>query len=95
MPRHQSGPGASPDIGLLVIDYLQLMSTGKRTENRVQEISEITRNLKIMAKELNVPVICTEHSSPASAEHSSNRTDHRPGAVRPSRFRFHRAGRGQ
>ena len=33
------------------------MSTGKRTENRVQEISEITRNLKIMAKELNVPVI--------------------------------------
>ena len=48
---------AREDIGLVIIDYLQLMSTGKRTENRVQEISEITRNLKIMAKELNVPVV--------------------------------------
>ena len=38
-----------PDIGLIIIDYLQLMSTGKRTENRVQEISEITRNMKVMA----------------------------------------------
>ena len=66
---------ARPDIGLLIIDYLQLMSTGKRTENRVQEISEITRNLKIMAKELNVPVIALSQLS-RSAE--KNRTDHRP-----------------
>lgn len=44
-------------VGLVVIDYLQLMSTGKRSENRVQEISEMTRNLKIMAKDLNVPVL--------------------------------------
>lgn len=51
------------------------MSTGKRTENRVQEISEITRNLKIMAKELNVPVIALSQLS-RSAE--KNRTDHRP-----------------
>lgn len=65
---------ARPDIGLLIIDYLQLMSTGKRTENRVQEISEITRNLKIMAKELNVPVIALSQLS-RSAE--KNRTDHR------------------
>ena len=41
-------------MGLIVIDYLQLMTTGQRSENRVQEISSITRNLKIMAKELDV-----------------------------------------
>ncbi len=45
------------NLGLVIIDYLQLMSTGRRDGNRVAEISEITRNLKIMAKELNVPVI--------------------------------------
>ena len=42
---------------LVIIDYLQLMESAKRTENRVQQVSEITRSLKIMAKELNVPVI--------------------------------------
>ena len=42
----------------MVIDYLQLMTSGRRSgDNRVLEISEITRGLKIMAKELNVPVI--------------------------------------
>lgn len=45
------------NLGLVVIDYLQLMSTNRKDGNRVNEISEITRNLKIMAKELNVPVI--------------------------------------
>ncbi len=45
------------DLGLVVIDYLQLMTSGKNSGNRVAEVSEITRNLKIMAKELNVPVI--------------------------------------
>ena len=64
-------------IGLVVIDYLQLMTSGKRTENRVQEISDITRNLKIMAKELNVPVIALSQLSRA-AEKSSGRSDHRP-----------------
>ena len=44
-------------LDLVVIDYLQLMG-GKNTSSRVQDISDITRNLKIMAKELNVPVIC-------------------------------------
>ncbi len=66
---------ARPNIGLVVIDYLQLMSSGKRTENRVQELSDITRNLKIMAKELNVPIIALSQLS-RSAE--KNRTDHRP-----------------
>ena len=45
------------DLGLVVIDYLGLMRSAKKTENRVQEVSDITRNLKAMAKELNVPVI--------------------------------------
>ena len=63
------------DVDLIVIDYLQLMSSSRRIDNRVQEISEITRNLKIMAKELNVPVIALSQLS-RSAE--KNRTDHRP-----------------
>ncbi len=47
------------NLGLVVIDYLQLMSSTKNYGgNRVVEISDITRNLKIMAKELNVPIIC-------------------------------------
>ena len=45
-------------VDLVVIDYLGLMKSARQTENRVQEVSDITRNLKIMAKELNIPVIC-------------------------------------
>ena len=46
------------NLGLIVVDYLQLMSGGnRRSENRVNEISEITRSFKVMAKELNVPII--------------------------------------
>ena len=64
------------NVGLVVIDYLQLMSSGKRNESRVQEISEITRNLKIMAKELNVPLICLSQLS-RSAEKGQGK-DARP-----------------
>ena len=67
---------AKPNVGLVVIDYLQLMNSGKRIDSRVQEISDITRNLKIMAKELNVPIICLSQLS-RNTERSSNR-DHRP-----------------
>ncbi|MBP3391403.1 MAG: replicative DNA helicase [Clostridia bacterium] len=45
------------DIKLIIIDYLQLMSSGGKSDNRTTEIAEISRALKIMAKELNVPVI--------------------------------------
>lgn len=48
----------NPKPELVIIDYLGLMHSARRIDNRVQEISEITRNLKIMAKELNVPIIC-------------------------------------
>jgi len=45
------------DLKLIIIDYLQLMSSGKRVENRQTEVSEFSRQLKLMAKELDVPVI--------------------------------------
>ena len=46
------------DVGLVVIDYLQLMQGDRHNDNRVQEVPEITRGMKLMAKEMNVPVIC-------------------------------------
>ncbi len=45
------------NVDLIIIDYLQLMSSPRRIDNRVQEVTEITRSLKIMAKELDVPVV--------------------------------------
>lgn len=62
------------DLGLVVIDYLQLMSSGRRIDNRVQEVSEITRSLKIMSKELNVPIITLSQLSRGP----DSRSDHRP-----------------
>ena len=62
------------EIDLVVVDYLQLMSSTRRIDSRVNEISEITRSLKIMAKELNVPVITLSQLSRASEQ----RPDHRP-----------------
>ena len=65
------------NLGLVIIDYLQLMNGsgyGKSSENRVQVVGEISRSLKIMAKELNVPVICLSQLSRAV----ESRTDKRP-----------------
>lgn len=53
-------------LGLVVIDYLQLMQGHRRGDNRAQEIGEISRSLKIMAKELNVPVITLSQLSRAT-----------------------------
>ena len=51
------------DVDCVIIDYLQLMTGTKRTESRVQEVSEITRSLKLMAKDLRIPVItCSQLS---------------------------------
>ena len=61
-------------IDLVIVDYLQLMSSTRRIESRVNEISEITRSMKMMAKELNVPVITLSQLSRASEQ----RPDHRP-----------------
>ena len=65
------------NLGLVLIDYLQLMTAaapGKTGENRVNVVSEISRALKIMAKELNVPVICLSQLSRAN----ESRTNKRP-----------------
>ena len=61
-------------VDLVIIDYLQLMAASRRIDNRVQEISEITRNLKILAKEFNVPVITLSQLSRASEQ----RAEHKP-----------------
>lgn len=61
-------------IGLVVIDYLQLVQGSKRAGSREQEIAEISRSLKILAKEINVPVIALSQLSRAVEQ----RPDHRP-----------------
>lgn len=61
-------------VDLVVIDYLGLMHSARQIDNRVQEISEITRNLKIMAKELKVPVIaCAQLSRGTEAKGKSHK----------------------
>lgn len=61
-------------LGLIVIDYLQLMQSSRRSENRTSEISEISRNLKALAKELQVPVIALSQLN----RNLEQRTDKRP-----------------
>lgn len=65
---------AEADLGLIVVDYIQLMSSSARTDSRVQEVSEISRGLKAMARELEVPVIALSQLSRAPEQ----RTDRRP-----------------
>jgi replicative DNA helicase len=62
------------DIQLIIVDYLQLMRTSTRSENRQQEISEISRSMKALARELSVPVIAISQLSRAV----ERRDDHRP-----------------
>jgi replicative DNA helicase len=67
---------AEHGLGLLIVDYLQLMSGFGRSENRNQEISGISRGLKSLAKELSVPVIALSQLSRAPEQRSSG--EHRP-----------------
>lgn len=62
------------NLGLVIIDYLGLMQSERRIDNKVQEIAEISRNLKLMAKELGIPVVTCAQLSRASEK----RTDNRP-----------------
>lgn len=62
------------NLGIIIIDYLQLMTAGGHSESRQQEISEISRSLKALARELNVPVVALSQLSRAV----ESRPDHRP-----------------
>lgn len=58
VPEIKSKIRKEKNVDVIIIDYLGLIQSAGRKENRVQEVSEITRNLKMMAKDLNIPVIC-------------------------------------
>ncbi len=62
------------DLQLVVVDYLQLMSSGKKTESRQQEVSEFSRQLKLLAKELDVPLVAISQLNRGP----ESRTDKRP-----------------
>ena len=62
------------NVGLIVVDYLQLMQSDRKFDNRTVEVGEISRNLKLLAKEFNVPLICCAQLSRGS----EGRTDKRP-----------------
>jgi replicative DNA helicase len=64
---------AQYDLGLVLIDYLQLIQTGLRVENRQQEISQISRSLKGLARELNIPVVAVSQLSRAVELRSNQR----------------------
>jgi replicative DNA helicase len=65
------------DLGLVIVDYIQLMSSSRRSENRVQEVTEMSRSLKILAKELNVPVVAVSQLS-RQPEQQGRGGDRRP-----------------
>ncbi|MGB9683125.1 MAG: DnaB-like helicase C-terminal domain-containing protein, partial [bacterium] len=60
-------------LSLIIIDYLQLMNSGAKIENRVQEISKISRELKTMARELDIPVITLSQLSRAVEQRQDKR----------------------
>ena len=57
-----------------MLDYLQLMSSPRKVESRQQEVSEISRSLKLLAKELDVPIVCLSQLN----RNSEQRADRRP-----------------
>jgi replicative DNA helicase len=62
-----------PDLGLILIDYLQLMTSGSSAENRVQEVSQISRSLKVLARDLDVPIIAMSQLSRAVEQRHDKR----------------------
>jgi replicative DNA helicase len=61
------------NIGLLIVDYLQLMTSGRKTENKVQDVTAITMGLKALAKELKIPVVALSQLSRAVEQRDSKR----------------------
>ena len=62
-----------PDLGLILVDYLQLMTSGTTAENRVQEVSQISRSLKVLARDLEVPIIAMSQLSRAVEQRHDKR----------------------
>jgi replicative DNA helicase len=62
-----------PELGLIIVDYLQLMTSGVSAENRVQEVSQISRNLKVLARDLDVPILAMSQLSRAVEQRHDKR----------------------
>lgn len=62
-----------PELGLLIVDYLQLMTSGMSPENRVQEVSQISRSLKVLARDLDVPIVALSQLSRAVEQRHDKR----------------------
>jgi replicative DNA helicase len=62
-----------PNLGLIVVDYMQLMTTGQTAENRVQEVSQISRQLKVLARDLDVPILAMSQLSRAVEQRHDKR----------------------
>jgi replicative DNA helicase len=62
-----------PDLGLIIVDYLQLMTSGTTAENRVQEVSQISRSLKVLARDLEVPILALSQLSRAVEQRHDKR----------------------
>lgn len=62
-----------PSLGLIIVDYLQLMTSGANPENRVQEVSQISRALKVLARDLDVPILALSQLSRAVEQRHDKR----------------------
>jgi replicative DNA helicase len=62
-----------PQLGLVIVDYLQLMTSGSTVENRVQEVSQISRSLKVLARDLDVPILAMSQLSRAVEQRHDKR----------------------
>src|SRR5438874_5675432 len=63
----------NPNLALIIVDYLQLMTSGTTSENRVQEVSQISRNLKVLARDLDVPILAMSQLSRAVEQRHDKR----------------------
>jgi replicative DNA helicase len=62
-----------PSLGLIIVDYLQLMTSGQSMENRVQEVSQISRQLKVLARDLDVAIVALSQLSRAVEQRHDKR----------------------
>ncbi|WP_067834971.1 replicative DNA helicase [Nocardia lijiangensis] len=85
------------DLKLVVVDYLQLMTSGKKVESRQQEVSDFSRNLKLLAKELEVPVVAISQLNRGPEQRTDKRpmvSDLRESGCMPASTRILRADNG-